>query len=203
MASRSKPAAAARAWMMRATVPASMAWVPTTRAGRVVLLGIPPRRHPDPPEHRPLGDPGGVLPAPQGAHRAERRAAERDGDGHCLAVALALGAGQGELQAAVALLEVVDPDGGEFAAAQGAGEADQQQGAVAQAAQIVGDQGDDVAQQFDGGGEFLLRGLAMVGGVAADAGDGLGDPRLGGRHRAAGDEVQVADGGAAELDRGD
>ena len=34
MALRSKPAAAARAWMMRATVRASMAWVPTTRAGR-------------------------------------------------------------------------------------------------------------------------------------------------------------------------
>ena len=54
-----------------------------------------------------------------------------------LAGALALGARQGEAEAALARLEMFDPDGGELGAAQRAGEADQQQGAVAPATQIV------------------------------------------------------------------
>ena len=40
-------------------------------------------------------------------------------------------------------------------------------------------------------------------GVAADAGHGLADHRLGGRHRAAGEVVQIADRGAAQVDGAD
>ena len=47
---------------------------------------------------------------------------------------------------------------------------------------------------------FLRRELAALGGVAADAGQGLADHRLGGRHGAAGEIVQIADGGAAQVD---
>ena len=77
---------------------------------------------------------------------------------------------------------------------------DQQQGAVAPAAQVVADRGEDLAQHADRGGEFLRRELAALGGVAADAGQRLADHRLGGRHRAAGEIVQIADRGAAQVD---
>ena len=80
---------------------------------------------------------------------------------------------------------------------------DQQQGAVAQAAQVVADRGEDLAQHADRGGEFLGREFAALGGVAADAGERLADHRLGGRHRAAGEVVQIADRGAAQVDRVD
>ena len=87
--------------------------------------------------------------------------------------------------------------------AQRAGEARQQQGAVAPAAQVVADRGEDLAQHADRGGEFLRRELAALGGVAADAGERLADHRLGGRHRAAGEIVQIPDRGAAQVDGGD
>ncbi len=119
---RSKPAAVARAWMMRATVPGSMAAEPSRG--------------------------GGGGPSPR----------------------------------------------------QGSREADQQQRAIAQPDEVIADRRQELAQDLGGGGEFLGRQLAAIGGVAADPGHGLGDMRLGGRHRAAGDEVQVAQGGAAQVD---
>ena len=74
-----------------------------------------------------------------------------------LAVPLALRARQGEAEAALARLEMLDPDGGELGPAQGAGEADQQQGAVAPATQIVRDRRQDLVQQVGRGGQFLGR----------------------------------------------
>ena len=92
------------------------------------------------------------------------------------------------------------PDRREFGAAQRAGEADREERAVAQAAEVVRDGGQDVAQEIGGGGEFLGRALAVVGGVAMDAGHGGGDPGFGGRHGTAGEEVEGADRRPAQID---
>jgi hypothetical protein len=54
-----------------------------------------------------------------------------------------------------------------------------------------------IAQDVGGGGEFFGRQHAGVGGGAVDAGHGQRDLGFGGGDRQAGDEVQVADGGAA------
>ena len=185
---------------MRATVRGSIGWVPTV-GGR----GMPPRAggSPDAAEQRALGDTGGVLPAAQRAHRAEFGGAERQGDGDAFAVAVALGERQGEAQPARGGFQVLQADRRQLGPAQRAGEARQQQGAVAPAAQVVADRGEDLAQHADRGGEFLRRELAALGGVAADAGERLADHRLGGRHRAAGEIVQIADRGAAQVDGGD
>ena len=78
---------------------------------------------------------------------------------------------------------MLDPDRRQLGAAQRAGEADQQQGAVAQPDQVVGDAGQDLAQDLGGGGELLRRQLAGVGGFAMDAGQGCGDVGFGGGHR--------------------
>ena len=187
----SKPAAAARAWTMRATVPGSMAAVPTR--GRGVCRPSRPRGgDQNPPEHRAFGDAGRLLPAPQRAHRAEFGRAVGDGDGDAAPGAFALGARQGEAQPALARSRCSTRIAGQFGAAQGPGKADQQQGAVAQACeargarQIIGDGGEDLAQDVGGGGELLGRQLACVGGVATHAGHGRGDLGLGGGHRAAG-----------------
>ena len=196
----SKPAAAARACTMRATVRGSIGWVPTV-GGR----GMPPRAGGSQMRRNsgPVGDAGGVLPAAQRAHRAEFGGAERQGDGDALAVAVALGERQGEAQPARGGFQVLHPDRRQLGPAQRAGEAHQQQGAVAQAAQVVADRGEDLAQHADRGGEFLRRELAALRGVAADAGQRLADHRLGGRHGAAGEVVQIADRGAAQVDGGD
>jgi hypothetical protein len=146
---------------------------------------------------------GSVLPAAQCAHRAEFGGAVRDGDGDAAAGAVALAAWQGQAQPALARLEMLDPDRRQLGAPQGSGEADQQQGAVAQSDQVVADRGEDLPQNVDGGGQFLGRQVAPVGGGAVDAGHGLGHVRLSGGHRATGDEVQIADGGAAQVDGGD
>ena len=98
---------------------------------------------------------------------------------------------------------MLHPDRRQLGPAQRAGEADQQQGAVAQPAQVVADRGEDLAQHADRGGEFLRREFAALRGVAADAGERLADHRLGGRHRAAGEVMQIADRGAAQVDRVD
>ena len=149
-AAGSKPAAAARACTMRATVRGSIAAVPTV-GGR----GTPPRAAgPDAAEQRAVGDPGGVLPAAQRAHRAEFGGAERQGDGDALAVAVALGERQGEAQPAWSGFQVLQADRRQLGPAQRAGEADQQQGAVAEAAQVVADRGEDLAQHADRGGEL-------------------------------------------------
>ena len=166
---------------------------------------MPPRAggSPDAAEQRAVGEAGGVLPAAQRAHRAEFGGAERQGDGDAFAVAVALGERQGEAQPARGGFQVLQADRRQLGPAQRAGEARQQQGAVAPAAQVVADRGEDLAQHADRGGEFLRRELAALGGVAADAGQRLADHRLGGRHRAAGEIVQIADRGAAQVDRVD
>ena len=64
------------------------------------------------------------------------------GDDHRVGLR-ALGLRQGEPPAALGLLELLEADGRELRAPQRAGEADQDQGAVAPAAQIVGDGGQD------------------------------------------------------------
>ena len=46
----------------------------------------------------------------------------------------------------------------------------------------------------------MRREFAALRGVAADAGQGFADHGLGGRHRAAGEVVQIADRGAAQVD---
>jgi hypothetical protein len=79
---------------------------------------------------------------------------------------------QGQAQAAFAGLEVLDPDGGELGAAERAGEADQQQRAVAQSGQGGFDRRQDLAQDVGGGGEFLAGQLAGIGGGAVHAGQG-------------------------------
>ena len=50
---------------------------------------------------------------------------------------------------------------------------------------------------------FLRRELAALRGVAADTGERLADHRLGGRHRAAGEIMQIPDRGAAQVDGAD
>ena len=95
------------------------------------------------------------------------------------------------------------PDRRQLGPAQRAGEAGQQQGAVAQAAQVVADRGEDLAQHADRGGEFLRREFAALRGVTADTGERLADHRLGGRHRAAGEIMQIPDRGAAQIDGAD
>jgi len=72
--------------------------------------------------------------------------------------------------------------------------------AVAPAGQVIGDTGQDFAQDVGGGGEFLGRQHAGVSGGAVDAGHGRRDLGFGGGDRQAGDEVQVADRGAAQVD---
>ncbi len=66
------------------------------RAGDAAARG----REPDAAEQRAVGDPGGVLPAAQRAHRAEFGGAERQRDGDTRAGAVALGERQGEAQPA-------------------------------------------------------------------------------------------------------
>ena len=63
-----------------------------------------------------------------------------------------------------------DPDRHQLGGAQHVGEADQQQGAVAQPGEVVGDAGQDLAQDVGGGGELPGREEGDdVGGVAAAA----------------------------------
>ena len=161
---------------------------------------MPRRWHKDAPEHRARGDVRCLLPAAQRPHRAEFGGAIGDGDGDAAASAIALRARQGQAQAALARLDVLDPDRRQFGAAQRAGEADQQQGAVAQPCEVVGHACQDLAQDVGGGGELLGRQLAGIGGGAMNAGQGGRDVGFRGGHRQAGDEVQVADGGAAQFD---
>jgi hypothetical protein len=98
---------------------------------------------------------------------------------------------------------MLDPDGGEFGAPERASEAEEQQGAVAQAGQVGRDRFEDLAQDLRRGGEFPGRQPAGLGGGAVHAGHGLGYLRLGGWHRTAADEMQVVDGGATQFDGGD
>jgi len=98
---------------------------------------------------------------------------------------------------------MLDADGGEFGTAQRAGEAEQQQRAVAQPGEIGLDRCQDLAQDRRGGGEFAGRHVAGFGGVPGDPGHGFADRGLRGGHRAAGGDVQIADGGAAQRQGAD
>ena len=156
-------------------------------------------RQPDPPEHRPFADAGRLLPEREGANRAELGIAVGEGNGHRRGL-LAFGLRQGKSDAAFGGLEVIGPDRGEFGTPQRAGEAHQDERAVAQAAQIVPDRREQPAHDGRGRRDLLARDLAAVGGVPADAGDGFRHANVVGGHRAAGGAVQIADGGAAEFD---
>ena len=89
-----------------------------------------PGRGPEPPQHQPGSDAG--ASAGERAHRAGVTDAIRNADLHPLARPVSLGDRQGDAQPVLARLEVVDRDAGELAAAERAGEADQQQRAIAQ-----------------------------------------------------------------------
>jgi hypothetical protein len=78
----------------------------------------------------------------------------------------ALGDGQGNPEPVLAFLQVVHGDPGELATAERAGKADQQQGAIAYARQVVGDCGDDLGQNGDPRGEL---GPGTIAGLAGDA----------------------------------
>jgi hypothetical protein len=104
-----------------------------------------------------------------------------------------------EFDPAGAVLGVVGPavEPGDFAAAQAAGEADQQDGAVAQAAQIVGE-GSDHAQEIVGENGFLLVGPPGV--PAPDAAHHLGDVAIGAVERLAALGAVPGDGREPTLD---
>ena len=126
------------------------------------------RRGPDPPEDGAGGNPGGLLPGPQGANWT-KLGRPVGCDGHAAAGALAFGVRQGQTQAAFAGLEVLNPDGGELGVAECAGEARQQQRAVTQSGQVGHDRDRDLAQDVRGGGEFLAGQLGRLGGGAVHA----------------------------------
>jgi hypothetical protein len=104
-------------------------------AGQGGVASVPLARRPDPPEEGARDDPG-RLPGPHSADRTELGGAVGEGDGDAAAGALALGVRQGQVQAAFAGLEVLYTDGGQLGAAERAGEADQQQRAVAQSGKV-------------------------------------------------------------------
>ena len=159
-----------------------------------------PGRGPEPPEHQPGSDAG--ASAGQRAHRAGATDAIRNADLHPLARPVSLGDRHGDAQPVLARLEVVDLDAGELAAAERAGEADQQQRDRA-AREIVADRREDLAQHGDPGGELGARSVAGLPRGEVEPGIGLGDHgRGGGGGEAAGEMVQIADDGEPQLQSG-
>jgi hypothetical protein len=213
---RAKPAATARAWTMSAIERDVSAALPIWGRGGGSVFGSlsrlravgrqlaatsrpATRREPDSPEDRTVGDAGGGEPGIQRAHRAQLGPAVGQGDDDGVRLR-SLGLRDRQPQSTVGLLQPLEPDGRQLRAAQRAGEADQQQGAVALAAQIVGNGRQELLDDRDRGGDLLLRRLAFGRRVAADAGDGFGHAGIVGRHRAAGGAVQIADRGPAQID---
>ena len=100
--------------------------------GRGLVCCRRPRawREPDPPENRPFGETSGLLPRLQRMHRAEFGIAVGQGDRHGVGL-LALGLRQGQPDAAVGPLKVVEADRRQLGAPQRAGESDQKDGAIA------------------------------------------------------------------------
>jgi hypothetical protein len=80
-------------------------------------------------EYRAGRDAGGFEPGLQGSNRAGHASAH-DGDGLPCAFLVGLAMPDGDLEAEFALLEILEVEGDELGAAEGAREADQQQGAV-------------------------------------------------------------------------
>ncbi len=112
------------------------------------------RRQPDPPEHRPFGQAGGLLPQFEGADGAELGIAVGQGDRHRVGL-LAFGLRQGEPDAAVGLLQLLEADRRQLRAPQRAGEADQQDRPVPQPAQVVRDRRQQPAQDGHRGRHLL------------------------------------------------
>ena len=73
----------------------------------------------------------------------------------------------------LAVLDVFHGDAGELAASERPGEADQQQGAVALAWEVVRDCRDDLAQDGDPGGELGPRPVARFARGTVQPGEGL------------------------------
>ena len=200
---RPKPASTARDWTIAATVRGVIAVAPIRGRGGAGARRLRPadvgrggsqiRRNTG-----PSVMPAASSQAVQRTHRAELGVAIGQGDDHRV-VLRTLGLRQGQAQAALGLLQLLDADRRQLRAAQRAGEADQKQRAIAQAAQVGRDRRQEAAQDAGGRRDLLARQLALAGGVAPDAGQRLGDADIVGRHRAAGGAVQIADGGPAQF----
>ena len=98
-------------------------------------------------------------------------------------------------------LEMGNLDAGELGAAEGAGEAHQQQRPVAQPRQVVADRCHDLAQDADFRRELRLGTLAGLPGQSVEPGERLGDDRRGGGGGASGEVVQIADRGDPQPQR--
>jgi hypothetical protein len=85
--------------------------------------GFRPRRYPNSPEQRPLGDSGRVAPALERPHRAEFARAIGNADLNALAFPVALGEEEGDPQPVLALLEIGDRNAGELSPSKRASEA--------------------------------------------------------------------------------
>jgi hypothetical protein len=145
-----------------------------------------------------VGEAGSLQQGLQGVHETEFGVAVGQGNRHGVGL-LALAVWQGEPDAAVGLFQVREADRREFRLPQRAGKGDQQEGAVAETAQVAWDRRQQPAHDFFRCRDLLPRELAFAGGVALDAGRRLGDADIVRRHRAAGSAVQVADRGAAQF----
>jgi hypothetical protein len=154
--SRPKPAAAARVSTIRAIERGVSAALP--RWGRGGGPSAAPG-DPDPPEHRALGDPGGLEPSGERAHRAELGAAEGQGDGDRSGLR-ALAARQGEFEALVGPQQISERDGRELGAAQRPRKTHQDQRAVAPSGQVVRDRRQQLAKHRQRGGARVLSALA-------------------------------------------
>lgn len=115
---------------------------------------------PDPPEHRAVGDPGHLEPAAQGPDRAEVTLAIGNADGDAGEGAVAFRERQRDAVAVFRELEMFDREAGELGPTERAGEAHHQQRAVAQAAAILADRRQDLAQDIDPERQ-LLRGRSL------------------------------------------
>ena len=142
--------------------------------------------------------PSGLLPRLERMHRAEFGIAVGQGDRHGVGL-LALGLRQGQPDAAVGPLQMLEAYRCQLGAPQRAGESDQKDGTIAQAPHVAGDRRQQPAQNGRRGRHFLARHDAFSGGIAGDAGHGFRDADIVGRHRAAGGAVQIADRGPAQF----
>ena len=158
-------------------------------------------RGPDAAEQRAVGDPGGVLPAAQRAHRAECGGAERQGDGDAGAGAVALGERQGEAQ----------PRGAASRCPTRIAASSDRRSAPAnpvssRARSRRPRRSSPIGARISRSTPTAAASFCAVTprcGVTADTGERLADHRLGGRHRAAGEIMQIPDRGAAQIDGAD
>jgi len=95
-------------------------------------------REPNTPKQRAVAEAGSLQPGLQGVHGTEFGVAVGQGNRHGVGL-LALAVRQGQPDAAVGLFQVREADRREFRPPQRAGKADQQEGAVAETAQVAWD----------------------------------------------------------------